>query len=432
MTKRQKASQARAAQMQALYELSSDKDMSLNKKANFKTASVSLSQTMTPQQAIAAYKQTEREFLEKAPDPLLQERERQKVERLKAERKEQLKLDALVSGRSNYGTPVAARAAQMQAMYELNSEKDMSLNKKANFKKTGAVSLRPMTTQQAIAAMQKTEQEFVDKAPDPLLQEREREQVEREKVQRKAQLKREALVSGRSNYGTIPFGASYQNQPATVVTPDAKRSSSSFDSRPSPTTAIVQQNSTDSDIFDAMPVNRTALIRTTTSEDSEEKERLGLAVTALPLKTGRSTYGTPLSASLKSSSYQQHAAMTPSVQKYANSNIVSPGHQQYGGIPRNKTLDDDAENYRTDENNMLSIQRTGSGGLVMLGAATPDDKTRTNDGFPLEAQQRRQSRQNEAATPPSRLKLASQTPMRVLEAMKLRQQGYKASNGTLC
>mmetsp|Transcript_3449 Transcript_3449/g.5743 ORF Transcript_3449/g.5743 Transcript_3449/m.5743 type:complete len:525 (-) Transcript_3449:257-1831(-) len=311
-----------------------------------------------------------------------------------------------------------ARAAQMQALYELSSDKDLSLNKTANFGK-GAVfgpTLRTVSPKQAVAAYRQRERESEAKrkedGPDPLLQEHEKKELERQKIvaqRHEAQIKHTIpLASGRSNYGSLSPGGS-QNQHHSAATPGLVRNTARLEA----TSTTIQRNNAmnDSEPKDtAFPVRRTgsgglalvdrgqqpdgvvasdSLLRHADSQDSTEEKHLTLATKALSLATtnnnlatGRSTYGT---LQRQGSRNMHHSAMTPSLQKYAkpaNSNTISETNsnsrsQQYGRLIRNKTLDDDdTDDFTTDDGGMLSIQRTGSGGLMMLGFAS-DSRSKT-------------------------------------------------------
>lgn len=301
----------------------------------------------------------------------------------------------------------------MQALYELSSDRDLSLNKTAQFKKEAVFSPSlsgAVSPKQAMAAMQKTKEEddakLLKASPDPLLQEREKDEIEMKKamVQPKHAT---VLAKGRSNYGAIPRGGS-QNQHHPAVTPRLARYAERPHLDDSPP---LHRNNTMDDSgmeeMDDLRVRRTGsgglvladrrqrsmpsdpVLSIDTEEDSliEERERLEEAnaassrATRSSLATGRSSYGT---LQRQGSKNWHHSAMTPSLQKYAKP--VTPDHEsstqhpQKRGIYVNKTFDD-ADDYTTPDE--LSIKRTGSGGLMMLHTEEKKEtkKPTTRDAF---------------------------------------------------
>lgn len=145
----------------------------------------------------------------------------------------------------------SARAHQLQALYELSSQRDLSLNKYASFKSpevVAAPSLTTLSVKQAAAAFRKKEQEYREecKNGEPQIDER-KETLMAEKRDSAS------LVSGGTSQGSIPrHGSSSAHHAA--VTPGLQRyADTSFS-----TLSIVRNNSDDDwTTCDEMDIRRT-------------------------------------------------------------------------------------------------------------------------------------------------------------------------------
>jgi hypothetical protein len=301
-----------------------------------------------------------------------------------------------------------ARAQQLQALYELSSDKNFSLNKNANFKikpKAYVPSLNTASAKLAAAAFHKKEKDYREQHKndgfDPLLEDHEKKDLARQKLiaERKALLKAQniakgestSLALGQSNYGSIPRRGS-NNLHHSAVTPslrryaessfvpnivrnnttdDSERRDDNMEIRRTGSGGLVMVDWTRRQVTDPLPIEhgREEREHMLEVEESKAASKTGNA----NLATGRSKYG---ALQRRGSKNWHHSAMTPSLQKYAEpSNKCFDNHS---GIVRNHTMDD----YDMD---MPSIMRSGSGGLIM------HDKEACNQAKALEMLSRLES-----------------------------------------
>lgn len=250
------------------------------------------------------------------------------------------------------------RAQKLQALYELSSDKDCSLNRNADFRTMAAapISLKSVSPKEAAAAFQK------------------REIMSRDGLQKSDKSKR------HHHHEKVQAMATNSQSKSGIVTPPASESppatSSTRTSKGSSPTTIPKSRSMD---HPERHVDRHRQIQRTGSEDMhvpspaeiqvdadhpfhQEGRTMGVQDNPVPLPS--ETSNPPIartnlgSLHRGSSKNTHHSAMTPSVQKYAGSSSTNGDF----GIPRNYTMDDGDDD---GDSNILSIRRTGSGGLIL-------------------------------------------------------------------